>query len=78
MILRNFLFKLLQNRTADGYHIDIRIDGVNRSDERNSVAEQLVKLGCLRENWIPIGRNGIQGQFDYDKIEELIKSGSIG
>ena len=78
MELRNFLFKLLQNPPSDGYHICIKIDGVTNSEQRNEMAEKLVKLGCLAHNWSGVGRDGIQGQFYYDRIEEVIKSGSIG
>jgi len=77
MILRNFLFKLLQNRPADEYHIGITVDGINTSDERNRIAEELVKRRCLKEGWHPVGRTGIQGHFFYDVIEELVKKGNV-
>ena len=78
MELRNFLFKLLQIHPEDGYHVNIRIDGVTSSEQRNSIAKRLVNLGCLASNWSAVGRDGIQGQFNYDRIEEVVKSGEIG
>lgn len=77
-VLRNFLFKLMNNKTADGYQICINIDGVNSSDERNAIAEKLVSLKCLSNEWRGIGRSGIQGQFNYDRIEKVINDGEVG
>lgn len=77
MIFRNFLFKLLQNHPADGYHVGITIDGISTSEDRNKIADKLVRRGCLKSGWNPVGRTGIQGQFYYDAIEDLIKSGNV-
>lgn len=77
MILRNFLFKLLLHPSTDGFQVGIRIDDIERSEERNEIAEKLVDLGCLKPGWTGLGRDKIQGQFIYDKIEEVIKSGKI-
>ena len=76
--LRNSLFKLMENKTADGYQIGINIDGVNSSDERDAIAKKLVSLKCLSNKWTRIGRSGIQGQFNYDRIEKVINDGEVG
>ena len=78
MILRNFLFELLKTSTPDGYQVGIKIDGVDRSNDRDAIAEKLTSLNCLNPDWSPVGRNGIKGQFNYERIEEVIKNGYKG
>ena len=78
IILRNYLFKILQNKTNDGWHPGLLIDGINRSEDSDEIAKKLVKLGCLNPQYSLVGRNSIQGTFKYEQIQELILSGKIG
>ncbi len=78
MIVRNFFFKLLKKKTDDGMQVGITIDGIRTSEERNNIADYLVKINCLERGWKPVGRKGIQGEFHYDIIEKIITSGEIG
>ena len=77
VVIKNFAIKVLQNKTVDGYHPCLKIDGVNSSDETKIIVQKLVELGCLSSDYNIAGRNGIQGTFNYDKIEYLIKSGLL-
>lgn len=70
--IKPFLKKVLENKTRGGWHPNITIDNVSTSDVRNAVAKILVGSELLKEGWSPVGRNGIQGTFFYDKIEAYL------
>lgn len=42
IIYINYLHKILNNKTIDGYHPALKIDGIHSSEDRNEIANILI------------------------------------
>ena len=70
--VKPFLKKVLENRTGDGWHPRITVDGATSSEVTKAVATILEGCNCLKSGWSITGRNGIQGTFSYGEIEKYL------
>lgn len=76
--LRSCLYEIYRKINKDHFFPAFKIYDINTSAERDEIALKLVNLGCLKDDWIPVGRDGIQGTFYYEQVKRVIESGRIG
>ena len=66
------LVDLLEKVSEDGFMPCYQIPNVYSGEIRKDIADDLVRLGCLRNDWSACGKNGIQGYFDTEAIKKLL------
>lgn len=74
-VLRNFVLQLFSDHT-NGFRFGVKIQDCKNSELRNKIAKYLIDNNCLRaRSFIPVGRDGITGDFDYSAIERVVQKG---